>query len=228
MAHQEHLRVFRQGVNAWNTWRSENPGEKPDLTGLRMKKADLSRIDLSKSQLAKADLRGSHLWSASLAGADLSDSRLVKAYLVLANLSQADLRKAKLCGADFRGADLSGADLRSADLQGANLSETKLHDTDLSGSRVYGVSAWNLHTGSGTVQRDLVITRSNEPTITVDSLEVAQFIHMLTNNRKIREVIDTVTSKVVLILGSFHAERKHVLDALHVNLQDRDYVPCPV
>jgi hypothetical protein len=53
---------------------------------------------------------------------------------------------------------------------------------------------------------------------------VAQFIHLLQANKKVRNVIDTVTSKVVLILGRFTAERKEVLDAIKDNLRE-DLVP---
>ena len=67
---------------------------------------------------------------------------------------------------------------------------------------IYGVSAWNLQL-EGAQQSDLVITPYNEPEITVDNLEVPQFIYLLLNNEKIRDVIDTITSKVVLILGQF-------------------------
>ena len=42
-----------------------------------------------------------------------------------------------------------------------------------------------------------------EPKVTVDNIEVAQFIYLLLHNGKIRDVIDTVTSKAVLILGRF-------------------------
>jgi hypothetical protein len=43
----------------------------------------------------------------------------------------------------------------------------------------------------------------------------AQFIHLLLHNEKLQRVIDTITSKVVLILGRFSVlERKQVLDAL--------------
>jgi hypothetical protein len=45
------------------------------------------------------------------------------------------------------------------------------------------------------------------------------------NNQKIRGVIDTITSKVVLILGRFTDGRKAVLDALREELRKRDYVP---
>jgi len=59
----------------------------------------------------------------------------------------------------------------------------------------------------------------------VDNLEVAQFVYLLLNNARIRHVIDTITSKVVLILGRFKDERKVVLDAIRDELRKRDYVP---
>ena|SRR5450631_2723 len=56
-------------------------------------------------------------------------------------------------------------------------------------------------------------------------IEVAQFIYLLLHNDKIREVIDTVTAKAVLILGRFTDERKAVLDALRDELRKRDCLP---
>jgi hypothetical protein len=44
-------------------------------------------------------------------------------------------------------------------------------------------------------------------------------------NQKIREVIDTITSKAVLILGRFTDERKAVLDALREELRKLNYLP---
>ena len=61
--------------------------------------------------------------------------------------------------------------------------------------------------------------------MTVDNLKVAQFIHLLLNNGEIREVIDTITSKVVLILGRFTPERKALLDALREALRRHNYLP---
>ena len=45
------------------------------------------------------------------------------------------------------------------------------------------------------------------------------------HNEKIRRVIDTITSKAVLILGRFTEERKKVLDALRDELRRHDYLP---
>jgi hypothetical protein len=71
----------------------------------------------------------------------------------------------------------------------------------------------------------LVITGKDEPAITVDNIEVAQFVYLLLHNEKIREVIDTIGKKAVLILGRFTADRKAVLDALREELRKRDYLP---
>jgi hypothetical protein len=63
------------------------------------------------------------------------------------------------------------------------------------------------------------------PIITVDNLKVAQFIHLLLDNPEVRNVLDSITSKVVLILGRFIPERKPVLDAIRNELRQRNYIP---
>jgi hypothetical protein len=131
--------------------------------------------------------------------------------------------KANLSRADLHGAHLSGADLRGADLSRVVLIATNLEDAILTGTKVYGISVWDVKL-QNTVQTSLVIT-PHEQEITVDNLEVAQFIYLLLNNSKIRHVIDTITSKAVLILGRFTPERKTTLDALRDALRSHNYLP---
>ena len=157
---------------------------------------------------------------ADLRGADLSEANLKDSYL-----QGADLRGANLRGANLTGADLSGADLSEADLTNSNLVDTKLLETELSGSTIYGISVWNIETDENTKQNNLVISKDNESLITVDNLELAQFIYLMLNNQKISEVINTITSKVVLILGRFTPERKSVLDALREELRNHNFSP---
>jgi hypothetical protein len=99
-----------------------------------------------------------------------------------------------------------------------------LTGADLTGCRIYGVSAWGVKLDNAK-QQNLIITPANEPQITVDNLEVAQFIYLLLHNEKIRDVIDTITSKATLILGRFTEDRKVVLDAMRDKLRDRGYLP---
>jgi uncharacterized protein YjbI with pentapeptide repeats len=101
-----------------------------------------------------------------------------------ARLSGADLSGANLDGANLDFADLSGANLSGASLTSAILIQTNLTDADLTGCRVYGISAWDLKL-EGAKQRDLVITAPGQPEITVDNIEVAQFIYLLLHNKKI-------------------------------------------
>ena len=89
---------------------------------------------------------------------------------------------------------------------------------------MYGVSVWDVRP-RGAIQSNLVITPYGQSAIEVDNLEVAQFIYLLLKNERIRNVIDTITSKVVLILGRFTDERKVVLDAIRDELRKRDYLP---
>jgi hypothetical protein len=201
-----------------------------NLSGVKLIDANLIGANLSGANLTSADLIGANLSSAYLSGANLSGAYLSGAYLGGAYLSGANLRSVNLRGANLSGAYLSGANLTSADLTDADLSRTRLVETDftnatITGCRTYGASAWNV-TLVGTVQHNLVITKEGEPVVTVDDLEVGQFIYLILNNTKIRNVINTVTSKGVLILGRFSdPQRKSVLDGLREGLRNFDLLP---
>src|SRR6266566_1509282 len=214
MANQEHLDLLKQGVACWNAWRAKNPTIPPDL-----KRAELARIDLPKANLSDTYLNE----------AILSQAHLREANLVGADLSKADLRQATLCYANLTWANLCGANLTEANLSQANLNNailvrTNLQSANLTACSIYGVSIWDIQL-EGVIQANLIITLPGAPTITVDDLEVAQFIYLLLNNKKIRDVIDTITSKVVLILGRFTLERKTILDALREELRKYNYLP---
>ena len=140
------------------------------------------------------------------------------------DLREATFHSAELGDADLSRADLRGATLHQVDLEGALLLETNFQGADLTGCFVYGISAWKVKL-EGTTQLNLVITPRDEPVVTVDNLEVAQFIFSLLHNEKIRGIIDTITSKAVLILGRFTPKRKAVLDAMREELRHQNYVP---
>src|SRR5947208_2331487 len=135
-----------------------------------------------------------------------------------------DLSRANRSGADLIEASLTGATLPGADLSRATLVETDLTGATLTQCTIYGISVWNVQL-DGAKQENLVITHSGEPAIAVDNLEVAQFIYLLLNNPKIRDVIDTVAKKAVLILGRFTPERKAVLEAIRTALRTQGYLP---
>lgn len=145
------------------------------------------------------------------------------------DLTRIDLSDQDLRGIDFRGvglfkANLSHADLRDANLRQSIMIKTVLDGADLTGAHVYGASVWDVSLENA-IQRDLIVTDPYEPMITVDNLEVAQFIYLLLRNSKVREVIDTITSKTVLILGRFTPARKVVLEALRAEARLHNLVP---
>jgi hypothetical protein len=57
------------------------------------------------------------------------------------------------------------------------LLETDFTGADLTGCLIYGASASDLKLDRTTTQLNLVVTRSNEPEVTADNIEVAQFVH---------------------------------------------------
>ena len=205
MAIEEHFNILRQGAKVWNKWREENPDVQLDFRGANLTRKTFNDVH------ARAATLGIRLPTGPFP-------------LIDANLSKVDLR-----GANLRGADLTETNLREADLTGAQLCYahlvgTKLENANLSSCHIYGISAWNLEL-EGAIQSDLIITPDNETSITVDNLEVAQFIYLLLNNEKIRDVIETIATKVVLIVGRFTSERKGILNAIKGELRRHDYLP---
>jgi hypothetical protein len=232
------------GIAEWNR-RREDGREIPDVSADDLRAFNLRRAylrliyprpaNLRGANLSAADLRGAYLTEANLSGANLFEANLSGVNLFEANLSGANLMWADLTGADLTRANLTGANLTGANLTRANLTNTYLIgalmvDVDLSGAKlcdchVYGISVWNVKADKTTEQINLLINAGSDPVLTVDNLKVAQFIYLLLNNEEIRGVIDTITSKVVLILGRFTPERKPILDALREQLRLHDYLP---
>jgi hypothetical protein len=155
---------------------------------------------MADSQQVELILQGAAEWNKWRTDYDSVQPDLSGANLSGANLIEADLRGAALRGAALSGANLSGANLSGADLTRAALIETNLEGAILTGANVYGISVWDVNLQNA-VQTSLVITPWDQPEITVDNLEVAQFIYLLLHNSKIRDVIDTIGRKGVLLLG---------------------------
>lgn len=220
--------------------------QKANLNGANLARANLSHADLSQADLSQAKLENAeisgdailsraNLSQARLTGSNLIGANLDGANLTGANLYEADLTKTSFVGTDLSSADLSEADLQdadfsraifaNADLSQASLVRTNLEKADLTGCRVYGCSVWDVQ-GEPAAQNDLLISHRRDGNITTDDIEVAQFIYLMYDNRKIRNVINSITSKGVLILGRFSPpERKAVLDGLRDRLREFNLLP---
>ena len=186
---------------------------------------DLIEADFRSSILSGASILNSTLYKANLSGVVMDNAILTSSKFNRANLSNVSLRNAQMEWASLVRTDLQGSDLTGANLQFALLVDSNLTNANLSDCHVYGLSAWDLRVDESTIQSNLHISPPSEPAVTVDSVEVAQFMHLLMNNKKLRQVIDVITSKVVLILGRFTATRKPTLDLVRDELRRRNYVP---
>ncbi len=130
---------------------------------------------------------------------------------------------------DLSKTDLSESFLSGADLSGANLTrsvlvETILERTTLTDCRIYGISAWNVHL-EGAKQWSLNISDPEEPDVMVDNLEVAQFVYLLLNHKKLRDTLNAITERGVLILGRFGGGGLEVLEAIATKLRESQYQP---
>ncbi len=218
------------GANLSGAYLSEADLFEADLSEANLSEAYVFEANLNRVNLSGADLRGAYLGKtdlrgAYLIGANLREADLRGASLIGANLSEANLQKANLNQVDLQGAELRYADLGGANLIGARLLKTNFENANLTGCSIYGISAWGLNL-EGAQQLNLLITLPNQPAIAVDSLEVAQFIHLVLDHHKLREVIESINSKIVLILGRFTLlERQFLLEKLRTELRELDYLP---
>lgn len=229
MANEEHIKLLKQGVNEWNEWRKLNLNIRPDLSGANLSNTDLKGFNLIGVNFNKANLSGINLDAADIDAADFRGTNLYGVDLCNRNLRGLNFIEANLKEVDLNGADLREANLSDADLSHTNLNRCSLVNANLSSAKlvdcsIYGISAWDVQL-QGTIQENLNISPIWQNPITVDDLEVAQFIYLLIDNKKIRNLIDTITSKVVLILGRFSETQKPILNALRSKLTNYNYIP---
>ena len=168
MANPEHLKILKQGVEAWNRWRRDHPNVVPRLGGADLSAANLRGADFTGVILFKENLILAHLVRADLGAANLSGANLVEANLVEADLAEANLHGADLSGANLGGAILVGAllvraNLRGADLTKAVISHAAFGDNDL--SDVKGLETVH-HLGPSTIGIDTIYkSKGNIPEV---------------------------------------------------------------
>ncbi|MFZ2456695.1 MAG: pentapeptide repeat-containing protein [Candidatus Altiarchaeia archaeon] len=200
-----------------------------ELDGINLRNANLSSMFITNVDIKEADLSDANLSFSTLNNVNLIDAKFNRTHLeatnmLNVNLTRAELSNVQLSTARLIGVNLSHANLTNGDLKCASLIQTDVSNSIFTGCAVYGISAWDLK-GIPQDQSSLRITAECNNAITVENLEVAQFIYLLINNKKIRDIVDSITSKLVLILGRFTPERKKVLDFIKRELRKYGYVP---
>lgn len=211
--------ILKKGSETWDRWRTENPEVRPRLVRADLHEHNLSGLDLSKCDLTAADLRKCNLTGSSLINADLSHANLEGAALINADLTGVVLRNASMIGAD-----LSGATVQGADLTNANLNDVKFNRSVLKDCRVWGISTWGAQLRE-TVQSNLRIGRDESVNVEVNDISFSSLFSLLQDSSQFRDLIDALTQKCVLVLGSFTAVQMPVMRAIEGRLRELGFVP---
>ena len=201
----------------------------PEFYGINFANSDMNMVSLRNCTFINCCFDGSKITFADLVDAFFQSCTFKNVRMCVSKMGDATFTDCI-----FEDADLSYCSAEHATFIGSKFINTRMEhmrlvssdfsDTTLDRCFVYGISAWNIMLENAT-QRALVITQDEEPCITVDDIELAKFIYLLINNSKLRNVIETITSKVVLILGNFSPERKQVLDKIRDELRQYDLIP---
>ena len=132
MADEEQLKIIKQGPDAWNRWRAENPKIIPDLVEADLRGFKLENIDLHRAVMKSAKLQFSNFFGANLEEACLEKAKLQESILTGANLKSAKISEASMLESNLQNANMENSDLRgvqfnedtifeNANLKGANL-----------------------------------------------------------------------------------------------------------
>lgn len=154
MANEEHLKILKKGVKAWNKWRQEERDVMPGLYGADLRGMDLTYIHFMRTNLGEANLSGTILRKAFMVGAYLHGALLLEADLEGADMRGCHLSEARLAGAKMAGAvlnkalavgvDFSDCDMGSVMMLGTNLENSDftravMTDVDLTDARLAGI-----------------------------------------------------------------------------------------
>jgi uncharacterized protein YjbI with pentapeptide repeats len=148
MANKDDIKIFRQGVKAWNEYRRVNMNARPDFSGHDFKGADLSYVNWMVTDLSGANLSGCNLKQAYMTHANLQNADLTNA-----SIHRADMRNTNCVDTDFTGSDIFeglypravlhqtkfvGCNLRDSVWINAFMNEVDFTDADLTGADFSG------------------------------------------------------------------------------------------
>jgi hypothetical protein len=138
--------------------------------------------------------------------------------------------KTILSGASFDGATFVNCNLNRVNLVGASFCVREITETV-----VYGIAAWDLKTCEGMKQSKLVIERTYDLYSTivadgkiplmVDDIELAQFVYYLSSHRKLRDTLNVLNTRGVLMLGGFENGGLERLNSIGERLAHHGYMP---
>jgi uncharacterized protein YjbI with pentapeptide repeats len=157
---------------------------------------------------------------------------------------EGDFSRANFSGATFRsttfnktiltGADFDNATFINCNLNRVNLVEAKFRVKEITETVVYGIAAWDLKTSDEMIQSKLVIEKTHQLysdlisqgkiPMMVDDIELAQFVYYLSNHKKMRDTLNILNDRGVLLLGQFDNGGLERLYSIREWLQRKGYM----
>jgi hypothetical protein len=213
--------VVLKGAATWNDWRARNPGpmtfsypnwySSPGPGGVQVKGRnilDFAGTNLSDALVLHATAEGLDLRGAVIENTVFEEGDFSRASFDGATFHRARFTKTILTEASFDGASFIDCNLDRVNLVGASF-----HVKEIKETVVYGIAAWDLKTDLNMPQSKLVVERTygfysdmvaaDVVPLTVDDIELAQFVYYLTNHRKMRDTLNLLNERGVLLLGRF-------------------------
>ena len=205
-----------------------------DLSHSKLIEANFLETQLFRTQFNYSNLRNAKFSNPDIISADFTGSSLIGMEIIsgnidfcifdVANFSKSIISETSLMGSSFYQTNLAESDFTDCRFKGSIFIETNIEQSTFKNCHIFGVSCWKME-GTPKLIKNLNISDSNENPITLDNLEMAQFLYLLLNNSKIKLAIDNITTKIVLILGRFSDEQKPVLDFIRTKLPMYNYIP---
>lgn len=234
--------VLLQGAKIWNAWRQHHPGplnfaaprwyDSPGRSGKQVKgrnRLDFSEINLSGATIHKAFAEGLNLRNAVFDDTHFEEGDFSRADFAGAEFRNTRFNKTILSGANFDGATFVNCNLNRINLVGASFRVKEIRETV-----VYGIAAWDLQTSDHTKQSKLVIERTydlysdfiqqGKVPLMVDDIELAQFVYYLSNHKKMRDTLNILNDKGVLLLGRFKEGGLERLYSIREHLHSMGYM----
>ena len=213
--------ILMQRAKSWNAWRKRNPGpisfakpfwyDCPGPNGVQLKGAN--QINFNGMHFSGISIHNAFAEGLQLCNAVFEDAHFEEGDFSGANFSGATFRNTKfnktiLTGANFDDATFVNCNLNRVNLVGASFKVREITETV-----IYGIAAWDLQTSDDMKQSKLVIEKTyalysdliqqGKVPMMVDDIELAQFVYYLSNHKKMRDAINILNDRGVLLLGRF-------------------------
>lgn len=229
----------------WDDWKAANATSlgffndqidsirDPDWHGSFNKGAsayDFSGIHFKDVSIHKAFAEGLHIQNAVFENVYFDDGDFSRA-----NFTNCQFINTKFNKTIFTHANFEGATFVNCNLNRINLTNTNFKVKEIRETVVYGIAAWDIEISEDSLQSKLVIEKTynlyseiieeGRIPLMVDNIELAQFIYYLSNHKKMRDTLNILNKRGVLLLGKFKDGGLARLYKLRDWFSEQNYLP---